>query len=336
MTLSEPKRGWILFCRSSTKQYPSETAPPARCITEFLSSICHVKELMLQSNSVYLNKSVAPLPDIIFVYGLQGHPQNTWTHKSKPAQSPQGRSLSPLKVFKSNGTRALSIFHKFSKHKDLEPGILEEVDVDQEDSTGEGRDQEKDIFWPKDLLKDNFPKARIMTFSYNTNITQGYQAAHQGNILSHARNLLYELEEKRRKTVDRNLVFITHSLSGILVKEVLRRSQIDPDEKIKKLCTSTTGVFFIGTPHRGSKDWVSFKEAVAGMAGRLLGVDENNQVIHALLPSGPELELCWESFTTQWVTRGNSLVVRTFQELTRVTGVQWGGFNQLIVPQGKL
>jgi hypothetical protein len=216
------------------------------------------------------------------------------------------------------------------KRKRPEPGISE-VDVDQEDGTREGRGQGKDVFWPRDLLKDDFPKARIMTFGYNTNITRGYQAAHQGNIFSHARDLLYDLEEKRRKVADQRLVFIAHSLGGILVKEVLRRSQTDPDERIREIFTSTTGVFFFGTPHRGSKDWASFGEGVAGVAGRLLGMDMNNQVIHALLPSGPELELCRESFTTQWVTRGNSLVVRTFQESKGVTGVRWGGFSQLVM-----
>lgn len=169
-----------------------------------------------------------------------------------------------------------------------------------------------------------------MTFGYDTDITRGYRAAHQGNVFSHARNLLYGLEAKRRKAADRNLVFITHSLGGVLVKEVLRRSEIDPDAKINKIFSSTVGVFFFGTPHRGSKDWASFGVGVAGVAGRLLGVDANNQVIHALLPTGPELELCRESFTTQWATRGNSLVVRTFQESKGLVGVRWGGLNQLV------
>lgn len=202
--------------------------------------------------------------------------------------------------------------------------------VNQEHSTRDRGGQGKDVFWPRDLLKDDVPKARIMTFGYNTKVTQGYQAAHQGNIFSHARDLLYELEEKRRKVADRDLVFMSHSLGGILVKEVLRRSQADPDTKIQKIFTSTTGIFFFGTPHRGSKNWASFGEGVADVAGRLLGIDTNNQVIHALLPSGPELELCRESFTTQWVARGDSLVVRTFQESKGVTGIRWGGFNRLV------
>ncbi|KHO11514.1 NAD(P)-binding domain protein [Metarhizium robertsii ARSEF 23] len=270
--------------------------------------------------------------DIVFVHGLQGHPQNTWTYRSRPARSQSGRDLSPSTVSKIDKKRFSGLSSKLGKRKYLEPGLSEEVQVDQADCKGEERGQEKDVFWPRDLLKNDFPKARIMTFGYNTNISQGYHAAHQGNIFTHARNLLYDLEAKRRKAADRDLVFIAHSLGGILVKEVLRRSETDPDAKIKKVFTSTTGVFFFGTPHRGSGDWASFGEGVAGVASRLLGVDTNSQVIHALVPSGPELELCRESFTTQWVQRGDSLVVRTFQESKGVTGVRWGGFNKLIVP----
>jgi hypothetical protein len=83
------------------------------------------------------------------------------------------------------------------------------VDVDKVNRKGEDGAQGKDVFWPRDLLKDDFPKARIMTFGYNTNITRGYHLANQGNIFSHARDLLYGLEAKKRKVV-------------ILVKEVLR------------------------------------------------------------------------------------------------------------------
>lgn len=188
--------------------------------------------------------------DVVFVHGLQGHPHNTWTSDLKLAQKNSRQALSPLKVHKRDRTRAFSPFRLFSKSK---RSIKEEV----LDNVYEERNQEaeaKSVFWPGDLLKEDFPMARIMTFGYNTNITQGYEAANQGNIFSHARDLLYGLEAKRRQTPNRDLVFIAHSLGGILVKEVLRRSEVDPDQKIAKIFGSTTGVFFFGTPHRGSRD----------------------------------------------------------------------------------
>ena len=233
---------------------------------------------------------------------------------------------------KRDKTRVTSPFRFFSNHKRKQSG--RKVEVGRSDNVEEERNEEpeaKKIFWPEDLLKVDFPKARIMTFGYDTKITQGYQAANQGNIFSHARNLLYDLEAKRRQAPNRDLIFVAHSLGGILVKEVLRRSQVDPDVKIKKIFDSTTGVFFFGTPHRGSRDWASFGEGVATVAGRLLGIDVNSQVIHALLPTGPELEICRESFTAQWVERRDNLTVRTFQESKGVTGVQFGGFNKLVL-----
>ena len=268
----------------------------------------------------------------MFVHGLQGHPHKTWALDPKSAQKNSRQALAPLKVHKRDKTRALSPFRLFSKHTRTKSGrSIKEEALDNVDEKRNQEAEAKDVFWPRDLLKEDFPMARIMTFGYNTNITQGYKAANQGNIFSHARDLLYELEVKRRQTPNRDLVFIAHSLGGILVKEVLRRSEVDPDQKIAKIFGSTTGVFFFGTPHRGSRDWASFGEGVAAVASRILGVDVNTQVIHAILPSGPELEVCRESFTAQWVKRGDNLTVRTFQESKGITGTRWGGFNQLVL-----
>ena len=202
----------------------------------------------------------------------------------------------------------------------------------QAESNNDGRNKQaaaKSLFWPEDLLKPDFPKARIMTFGYNTKLQQGYQPVNQGNIFSHAKNLLYELERKRRQATSRHLIFIAHSLGGILVKEVFRRSEADHDENMKKIHQSTTGIFFFSTPHRGSKDWASLGESVVAIAGRLLGMDVNREVIRALV-AGPELELCQESFTALWVQRGNTLTVRTFQEAKGITGIGLGGFNELV------
>jgi hypothetical protein len=259
----------------------------------------------------------------VFVHGLQGHPQKTWSSDPK---------LAPSKVSKIDKIRSLSRLNLSSNRKNIASGnsVNEGCTCDVQDERNE-KVETKEVFWPRDLLKVDFPRARIMTFGYNTNITQGYTAANQGNIFSHARDLLYALEAKRRQAPNRDLVFIAHSLGGILVKEVLRRSEADPDPNITKIFESTIGVFFFGTPHRGSKDWASFGEGIAGIASRLLSVDMNAQVIHALLPTGPELELCRESFTTQWVKRGDKLTVRTFQESKGVTGIRWGGFNKLVL-----
>ncbi len=94
------------------------------------------------------------------------------------------------------------------------------------------------------------------------------------------------------KAPDRDLVFISHSLGGVLVTEVLRWSEAEPDPHINRIFMYTSEALFSGTPHRGSKDWASYGEGLAGVAGWLLGVDTKDQVINSSLPNEPELELC--------------------------------------------
>ncbi|KAH8817186.1 hypothetical protein F5884DRAFT_874097 [Xylogone sp. PMI_703] len=248
------------------------------------------------------------LIDIVFVHGLQGYPRKTWTSSTNSPEHSKNNLIPPSTDPKRAGRR--SPFRFLSSHNQTPGNIGAKNSNDFEDNNRAA--ETKGIFWPEGLLKADFPSARIMTFGYNTNIQQGYHVVNQGNIFSHAKDLLYKLEATRRQAPDRHLLFIAHSLGGILVKEVLRRSQADPDDKIKKIYKSTSGVFFFGTPHRGSRDWASFGEGLTILASRLLGIDANSQVIHALLPSGPELEICRESFASQWRERRDSLTVRTF------------------------
>jgi len=185
------------------------------------------------------------------------------------------------------------------------------------------------VFWPGDLLKPDFPKARIMTFGYDTKMF-GSAAVNQGDIFSHSKNLLYKLKLKRKGAQNRDIIFIAHSLGGILVKEALRRSQCDPDKAVNKIFDCTTGVLFFGTPHRGSQKWASLGDGVIKIAGSLLRMDMNNQIIRALLPSSAQLELCRDSFVDQLNSRRDSLTVRTFQESKGIVGVRIGGLNELV------
>ncbi|OQE21175.1 hypothetical protein PENSTE_c012G03144 [Penicillium steckii] len=208
------------------------------------------------------------IADIVFVHGLQGHPRNTWTYYPNPSERDNPSTSGEVK--KPKGLSRI-LGHHHPKQ------------------TESGAEAQDGIFWPEDLLKEDFPKARIMTFGYNTLVQNGIHTVNQGNLFSHARNLLYDLEAKRRKTPTRPLIFIAHSLGGIIVKEVLRRAEHDHDEKINKIYLSTTGVFFFGTPHRGSKDWASSAQVAARIivppessslddpAQRLRALDENHK-----------------------------------------------------------
>lgn len=81
----------------------------------------------------------------------------------------------------------------------------------------------------------------------------------------------------------------------------------------------------MGTPHRGSPDFASPADVARRVAQTVLRMDTNPAVLRALGFDSPELELCRESFITQWRTR--DFIVKTFQESHGIVGVNAGPFN---------
>jgi hypothetical protein len=75
------------------------------------------------------------------------------------------------------------------------------------------------VFWPGDLLPQVCKQARVLTFGYDTKITKfGTGPTNKNSVFSHGKDFLYSLG--RVHEPGRPLIFIAHSLGGILVKEV--------------------------------------------------------------------------------------------------------------------
>jgi hypothetical protein len=81
------------------------------------------------------------------------------------------------------------------------------------------------VFWPRDLLKDEFPNARILTFDYNLGPSS---LLTKGRVLLEAKTLIRDIERLSQDTSSqRPLVFCAHSFGGLLLKSVsnpLRKS----------------------------------------------------------------------------------------------------------------
>jgi len=104
-------------------------------------------------------------------------------------------------------------------------------------------------FWPKDFLPYDVPEARVLTFGYNADVAFGNTTA---DIVDHAKDLLGSLIDKREEENEtrRQIIFIAHSLGGIIVKQALFLARIEP--QYTSICKYTIGIVFFGTPHRGS------------------------------------------------------------------------------------
>ncbi|XP_042429926.1 uncharacterized protein LOC122016621 isoform X1 [Zingiber officinale] len=100
--------------------------------------------------------------------------------------------------------------------------------------------------WPSEWLGADFPCARIFSVKYKTNLTQWSGATLPLQEVSSM--LLRKLT--RAGIGDRPVVFVTHSMGGLVVKEMLHEAKLNNLEEFVK---NTIGVVFYSCPHFGSK-----------------------------------------------------------------------------------
>ena len=100
--------------------------------------------------------------------------------------------------------------------------------------------------WLRDFLPTKLPSARVLLFGYNANIA--FETSTAG-VREQAGNLLNRIASKREEAEERPIVFVAHSLGGIVVKQALVEAKLD--ESYKSLREATYGIAFFGTPHQG-------------------------------------------------------------------------------------
>ncbi|KAJ5956508.1 hypothetical protein N7501_010787, partial [Penicillium viridicatum] len=108
-------------------------------------------------------------------------------------------------------------------------------------------------FWPRDFLAEDIPYSRVFVYGYNSNITHP-QTMSTASIKDHANTLLNLLDMERGPQmgcVPPKVIFIGHSLGGLVIKQALLNAKEDP--KYTYIRSATSGLVFFGTPHRGAK-----------------------------------------------------------------------------------
>ncbi|TGJ79626.1 hypothetical protein E0Z10_g9127 [Xylaria hypoxylon] len=117
------------------------------------------------------------------------------------------------------------------------------------------------VFWPADLLPVSLREARanILVYGYNADV---YSKKHGANpsdnfIYMHAQTLVTSLTHYRKDelTSSNPIIWVCHSLGGILVKRALLYSndlRTSQHEDYRSIYVSTYGMVFLGTPHTGS------------------------------------------------------------------------------------
>jgi hypothetical protein len=173
------------------------------------------------------------------------------------------------------------------------------------------------VYWPQDLVPLTIPSARVLTYGYDTHIRHwSGPSLNQNTIYDIAWDFLVSLEAERRNDPERSIIFVAHSLGGIVIKEMLRRSSKcnigQPRQShLYNMFTSTIGLMFFGTPHGGA-DPRSFIHHVAESVVKVMGWRVNNQIVNALLPSSERLEELRVEFGP--IAQEQEWIIHSFQE----------------------
>ncbi|XP_042565876.1 protein SERAC1 isoform X2 [Clupea harengus] len=158
---------------------------------------------------------------------------------------PQGRTSQPVKADVLFVHGLLGAAFKTWRQKDL---------VDQSgDSTAASGDQEDYTeCWPKSWLAADCPYLRVLSVEYDTHLSDWRAKCPAEN---QRKSLAYrsgELLEKLRTAGvgDRPVIWVAHSMGGLLVKKMLSDASRDPD--LQPLVKNTAAILFYSVPHHGT------------------------------------------------------------------------------------
>ncbi|KAG8196298.1 hypothetical protein JTE90_023850 [Oedothorax gibbosus] len=117
--------------------------------------------------------------------------------------------------------------------------------------------------WPKDWLPTDFPNARIISVDYNSSVSKWKaecpQQEEKDSIDAKANTLMEKL--LLSNVGEKPIIWITHSMGGLLVKQLLLQSSLSNNVKVNSISKKTTGVIFFSVPHFGS-DLVNIFQSV--------------------------------------------------------------------------
>ncbi|NXW27367.1 SRAC1 protein, partial [Phaetusa simplex] len=107
--------------------------------------------------------------------------------------------------------------------------------------------------WPKTWLASDCPALRIISVEYDTHLSDWKAKcpveAHRKSIAYRSNELLDKL--RAAGIGDRPLVWVSHSMGGLLVKKMLVDASKNPE--MDKIVNNTRGIIFYSVPHHGSQ-----------------------------------------------------------------------------------
>lgn len=130
-----------------------------------------------------------------------------------------------------------------------------------------------------------------MTFGYDADVVRFWTIASSNRLNDHGKSLAYALLDQRAQLSRRPIIFVAHSLGGLVCEEALNLSNKRQD--LETILSNTLGIVFMGTPHGGSRvaNWGS---TVAKYVNIFRGT--NREILQNLQPGSSDLQRTEEDF----------------------------------------
>ncbi|ETS75921.1 hypothetical protein PFICI_12865 [Pestalotiopsis fici W106-1] len=104
------------------------------------------------------------------------------------------------------------------------------------------------FMWLRDVLPFDFPGARILIYGYDTQIEQSVSFQ---NLADLGKALGIDLRSLRVLEENAAIVFIGHSLGGLVIKEAMTNLHEAMNKQSASILHSVSGFCFFGVPHQG-------------------------------------------------------------------------------------
>ncbi|XP_070781994.1 protein SERAC1 [Enoplosus armatus] len=123
--------------------------------------------------------------------------------------------------------------------------------VSEEEKEAESRDDYTEC-WPKSWLAADCPNLRVLSVEYDSHLSDWMAQCPAEN---QRKSLAYRSQELLKKLKlagvgERPVVWVAHSMGGLLVKKMLLDASEDPD--MHGLLKNTKGIMFYSVPHHGT------------------------------------------------------------------------------------
>ncbi|CAH0021707.1 unnamed protein product [Clonostachys rhizophaga] len=165
--------------------------------------------------------------------------------------------------------------------------------------------------WLREDLPKDLPDSRVFLYEYNATAVYGKD---QSTFMDKATEFLEAIKVEREGSESRPIIFLGHSMGGLLIKQALINAHNNPLYTLIK--DATSGLAFFATPHHGgSEPLVSLGKIVTKLA-KISGFQKGDDVMNTLKGGSIFSDIIQE----HWKNQQQNYDIISF----------WGGLDEVV------